>query len=68
MCFGICPHTAEPNITMITWPVSDGHTRLNAGGSTTRVNTCSGVSARLCAASICPRGVASMPARTISAA
>ncbi len=64
----ICPHTAEPSITMMIWLVSAGQTRFSDGGSTTRVKTCSSLSARLCAASIWPRGVVAMPARTISAA
>jgi len=62
----ICPHTAEPSITITIWLVIAGHTRLNAGGRITRVKTCTGPSARLCAASHCPRGAAWMPARRIS--
>jgi hypothetical protein len=53
---------------MTIWLTSAGQTVFRAGGSTTRVKTCALVSARLSAASICPRGVASMPARRISVA
>ncbi len=53
---------------MMIWLTIAGHTRASAGGSTTRVNTCHSLSARLRAASSWPRGVASMPARAISAA
>jgi hypothetical protein len=53
---------------MMIWLTIAGHTFFSAGGSTTRVNTCTLLSARLTAASICPRGVASMPARMISVA
>ena len=55
-------------MTMTIWLTSAGQTRFSAGGSTTRRNTCASVIARLRAASIWPRGVVSMPARTISAA
>jgi hypothetical protein len=41
---------------------------LSAGGSTTRLKICMRLKARLAAASIWPRGVASMPARMISVA
>ena len=64
----IWPHTAEPSMTMMIWLTSAGQTRFSEGGRTTRVNTCSSESARLCAASIWPFGVVAMPARTISAA
>jgi len=64
----ICPHTAEPSITMMICDTSAGHTRRSAGGSTTRVKVWARVRARLSAASIWPRGVACTPARTISAA
>ncbi|MCY1543500.1 hypothetical protein D9M68_793200 [compost metagenome] len=50
------------------WLVSAGQTFFNAGGSTTCRKVCMRESARLAAASNCPLGVASMPARMISAA
>ena len=64
----ICPHTAEPSMTMMIWLTSAGQMRCSDGGRTTRVNTCKSERARLCAASIWPFGVVAMPARTISAA
>jgi hypothetical protein len=54
-------------MTMTIWLTMAGHTRPSAGGSTTREDLPSFI-ARLRAASIWPRGVFSMPARTISAA
>ena len=53
---------------MMIWLTSAGQTRFSAGGSTTRVNTCSSRQRQARAASIWPRGVASMPARMISVA
>ena len=53
---------------MTIWLTIAGHTRPSAGGSTTLRNTWPSVIARLRAASSWPRGVLSMPARTISAA
>ncbi len=55
-------------MTMTIWLVIAGQTRASAGGSTTRRKTWRSLNARLRAASICPRGVPSMPARAISAA
>jgi hypothetical protein len=64
----ICPHTAEPSFTIATWLTLAGRTRESAGGSTTHVNTWPRVSASESPASTWPRGVLSMPARTISPA
>ncbi|KAG0730775.1 hypothetical protein G6F55_014682 [Rhizopus delemar] len=63
----ICEHTADPSITITICDDSAGQMRLSAGFSTTCRKTWKRVIARLAPASYWPLGVASMPARMISA-
>ncbi|MNR48154.1 hypothetical protein D3C85_1673530 [compost metagenome] len=67
-CAEICEAMAEACIISRNWPVSAGYTFSMEGCSITCQPMRQRDSPRHSAASICPRGTASSPARMISAA
>lgn len=60
--------TLEPSTTSTNWLPSAGNTACNAGTMMMKWKIAHGRNPSARPASICPRGTASMPARTISVA